>query len=482
LAQKITEPETIDLNVLAGEIFHDIQLSFEKAGSTIVHWNGGPLKEASDHMVILNPVYLGKLPDEVTSALSQNDPDLLKSTLREKMPEDYPLIARVGKNKMGLEPPMHPHFTNVIFIDNEQGELDDLSYEQRIIFLRSLMAKQGSFKSIIVPYKKSGDGLTYDRLIMSTLEGGHPSVNSEELAQRLLVFGSLTEVGGYEDHPSLTVPLDKWERSEAVKGLINLGKFLGKHNLLSAPVEIDELIKGDRLSKLVIQLINYARQAEGAFMTVDPILGREIGLDQNWLPVVTSSGRFGTLKTNLEAKDMVGVMSVEPESDDVYVFPVKELDQKGPSVEASEFVGPLFNGSLPNIRISQTEGGYVIDPNGELEVPPIRGVIHIHRGYLPPSSEKIISLNADISKFPPVGCGVDLMLQMSQDAMNRAVQLWEMNDREPIAAAFTVPNHGTNMFVFWGQENGVIPTDPFKLLKQEIDDQGLQFVSEVPQV
>ena len=211
------------------------------------------------------------------------------------------------------------------------------------------------------------------------------------------------------------------------------------------------------------------------------------------LPVVTSSGRFGTVKTDLQLDDLVPVVPLKVQSEKgfdlkVGTLPVEGYRVKKPSVEAEEFTHPLLDLSEVDrekylLRLTKVDGGYVYDREGDIVVPPFRGVIHLHRGFSLKDSPRVAGVDADISRFPPVGCGVDLMFGMSHDAMKRAFDLWLQGGRRASVLAFPVPNHGTNLFVTWAiDENGVIPDYPFASVEEVVNSGELVFTEEVPQV
>jgi hypothetical protein len=149
-------------------------------------------------------------------------------------------------------------------------------------------------------------------------------------------------------------------------------------------------------------------------------------------------------------------------------------------VEAEEFTLPLVD--MPTLCVDRVDGGLRLADAG-VRVPAIRAGVHMHRGFLPPSSERVLAVPTDVRAYPPVGCGVDLMHDMSRDAMTRALRLWEEGGRRAVTAVFYVPNHGTNVFLFWAaDERGVIPLDPFVLFREVVESGELTFLPDVPQV
>ena len=455
--------------------------------------------EPSPHAIIINPVFLGAIPKEAKSALrtyrldpSEGNHSLLRTSLRDCLPEmEDPLANIIGKQityALNVEPALHPNFINTIFIEDNDGLIRGLPYQGFLAFQWTLMAKLGAFKEIIVPYQRNAEGAVTDtQFILATLEGGHPTLEISELARRLMVYGSGEEVGGYTERPEFDIPAEAWANSTVVEGLISLGKFLGERNVLSSPVVLSELVKDQKLAKLLSVLARWSRQAEGAFMAFDPEI-RVTGVELPWagLPILTSSGRFGAVKTDLTRDDLVAVV---PRADGMVEVPlVGGNERKGPSVEAEEFTIPLLGlaSEYPGqflIRLSRVENGYILDSNGDIVVPCIRGVIHIHRGFESFLPENIIATPANLREFPPVGCGNQLMQVMSKDAMKRAVYLWHESGQKIEMSPFYVPNHGTNFFIFWTpNKDGTIPLDPFEQFKNAVQQGELVLTQEVPQV
>jgi hypothetical protein len=327
------------------------------------------------------------------------------------------------------------------------------------------MAKLGAFKNILVPYERDDDALRADTLILTTLEGGHPMLTPAEVAQRLLVFGSAKEVGGFTVDPDLEVPFSYWERSQTVSAIRQFGRFLGEKGLLSAPVEITDLVKDPHLGETIVRLLAYTRQAEGALWAIDPTL--EVQSRYNLakvyteaLPLVTASGTSGAVKTNLELSDIIPII---PQADgSVRGLTVVGIPSLKASVEAEEFTLPLMD--IHPVRV-----------NGRV-MPAFRAGFHIHRGFLRPRSDRIAVISTHVAQFPPVGCGVDLMHRMSLDAMQRARA--EMAAGNPaILYLFAVPNHGTNGFIPWGNYD-----NPYQSVIEAVESDDLVFTPDVPQI
>ncbi|MCS7202438.1 MAG: hypothetical protein NZ841_06660 [Dictyoglomus sp.] len=398
--------------------------------------------------VILNPVLLGEISKEIL--ISSNDEDeVFYQTLREKLPEVYPPLGiSVGRDLLKISPSPHPNFINVIFIRDENDFILNLPYHRKVSLFRMLMAKIGAFKNIIIPYKFSKNELQVFGFILSTMEGGCPILKDiKELGKRLRIFGSCKEVGGYIRREDIVISHERWVNSPVVNSVINLGKYLGEVQLLSPPVRINSLVRDERLGRFISAILSYSRQAEGAFMAYEPFLD---------LFIVTASGKYNVDKSNLNFSDLVPIFPTS--NGKVEVFKIENIDLKGPSVEAEEF-------TLPFKEISS-------------KIPPIIGIIHLHRGLEYFDSSLILEIPQDLEKYPPVGCGVDLMHAMSRYAIFYAVEKKQQNSEYKLAV-FSVPNHGTNIYCFYEEE---ILENPFYYFVKFIEEGKLKFKFEVNQI
>jgi hypothetical protein len=471
-----------DLLALSREVLDSIEEEFRRNGCAIVSWDGEPLRTVPEHIVVLNPVFVGELSPEVRAALRAPTTAEFREVLREQLPEHLIRSPHVGR-RMRLHPALHPNLANVVFVDDEDGALRELPAERKIILTRLFMAKLMAPKIILAPYMRSGRALRCPEVMLGTLEGGHPLLPIREAARRLMIFGSATAVGGWELSPHYAISDAAWASSPVVQGLRELGTYLGERNLLSDPVNIRDLVREARLAEMIINLLNYSRQAEGAFWAVDHAMrysdGRMPWPSVGSLTLVTVSGRYGARKTDLAPDDIVGVLP-RPQGT-VEVVAVGGRDPKGPSVEAEEFTLPLRE--IEPVRVVETPRGLKLTSDGGRKVPAVRAGVHLHRGFQVRDSDRVLVIPTDIREYPHVGCGVDLMHAMSSYAMREAVARWEKSGRKAEAALFYVPNHGVNIFLFWSaDEHGIIPADPFQHFRRLVDEEAIVFEPDVPQV
>lgn len=471
-----------DLHALSRELLDTVEEEFRRNGCAVVSWDGEPLRTVPQNVVVLNPVFLGQLPPLVQQALDAVETIEFREVLREHLPE-HPIRAPHVGRRMRLHPALHPNLANLVFVEDESGALRALPSERKIILTRLLMAKLMAPKIILVPYSSSENGLECEEIMLGTLEGGHPMLPPREAARRLMIFGSATPVGGWELSPHYAIAEGAWRESPVVRGLMELGCYLGERRLLSDPVNIRDLVRESRLADMIINLLNYSRQAEGAFWAVDHALrysdGRMPWPSRGVLTLVTVSGRYGARKTDLGPDDIVAVLPRAQGT--VEVLAVDGREPKGPSVEAEEFTLPLRE--IASARLVDSPEGPRLVREGGREVPAVRAGVHLHRGFEVRDAGRVFVIPTDVREYPHVGCGVDLMHGMSSYAMCEAVQRWEDGGRRAQAAVFYVPNHGVNIFLFWSADaRGVIPDDPFHHFRQLVDDGGIVFHPDVPQV
>lgn len=483
-------------------------------GSMYEFWNQDRLYQPSvrpiSHAVIVNPVFLGTLPEEVVSTLSdlrsQKPPFYddssqgFKQILREYLPEralrrrQLPLIAQIGKKicksiNVEKELRLHPNFTNMIFIEDEGEDIKNLPYHWQQHFGWSMMAKLGTFKSIIVLYRSVDSQLGYD-FILNSLEGAHPLLRPEQLPRRLMAFGSAKEMGDWKQLSGVEIPLRTWRELPEVKSLINFSRFCGDKELLSPPVRIRTLVRSRWLGRLEERLAGFSRQAEGAFIVFVPYKEENFNalLNLPWtgFHLATISGKFGALKTKLQGSDFAAVGAFYKDGL-MGIIPVEEIKTRGPSVESYELIdsqNELTKESPAKFlyRLKRAKGGDIISPDGSIIVPGWRGALHFHRDYEIRSPDKVISIPIDREKFPPFPCGSDRTHALSKYALRKALELWEAGGRKAVCALVEIPNHGVHAILFWtANEQGIIPENPVELFEEAIKREWLVFKPEVKQ-
>lgn len=488
------------LTLLSGDFQRSLATDFMGLGSEVItledEKDDAPRVDTS-FMAMVKPVFLGRLPPEAYQTLArasaseyewhdsfQEKRKILKNVLPEA--GKRPLLMTVGEElceRMGISfTEAGQNYINMVFVDDTEGIIKNLPYQWKRWFNWMLMTKLGSFKTIIVPYRRENGEVVAHEAVFGTLEGGHPLVAKDTIANALFPFTTTKKAGEPKILGWKKEDADIWKKLGAVSHLIELGKFLGDHRLLSPPILMEDIIRDDNpdLRRWVIKMAKFSRQAEGAFMEYDPQRKRFF---------VTVSGRFGAVKYDLSDTDIREVIPSFKFKDRVWVVPVEGQDPEiGPSVEAEEFTSPLVELLLENdqkygIQLQSVNGHFREDPRGDV-APAIGGVIHLHRWVDVDNLPKdVILIKSDLEKFPAVGCGVDKMHEMSKDAMRRAIEAWNAGGRKAKIAVFYVPNHGCNIFLFRAaDEQGRIPKDTTAFFKELVASGDLRFIYEVPQV
>lgn len=505
----------------AQPMLQTIAREFEQAGcSTITVNNNGEKPVTIDgardnpaYSITINPVFLGALPKQVEIALAAyelypDDPSLLK-TLKKHLPEEKtPLLAGIGnrllrilrlqKNSTEEKQESEKNFINMIFIRDENDAITKAPDRAKQLLNWVLMAKVGAFKETITAFKKTEGGeIEFSDHILATLEGGHPLLETIDLAQHLMVVGSTKSVGGADVIENVN-PISRqlWRNSPVVNGLRELGRFLGSKDLLSPPLGFHQMVRSRSLKRKLKTIAKFSRQAEGAFWGFSPkqqmveSIMTAIDPPLTGVAIVTSSGKFGAIKTKLGFKDLVTSIpkkKLHPTDESKIVYlPIQGQEVRKPSVEAEEFTWPVYELASEDpakytLKLQEVEGGYIKSPSGDITAPVVKGVAHLHdKAIIKEGVDDIFEVNT--SEFPAFGCGVDLMQEMSRQVMKKAINIWIEGGKKAKAAIFYVPNHGYNIITFWTENNnGIIPADPFALLKESVEKGDLIITKGVPQ-
>lgn len=431
-------------------------------------------KPPMTHLAVVNPIFTGDLHPDVQTALSTIDPnesvgDLSftqrRNTLASLLPEITPTILKpiptpflrsIGR-RMGKYFGPEPYFVNMAFRGDPDGLIASLPPNFTPHFGWMGMAKFGSTVHIDVPYRYQGNHATAEEARLYTLEGGNILVPLEELAEELVLRASTTDLPKSLTDESLTIPTYLWERSPIVRALARFGEFAGKKKLIHPPVLVDNYIHGGMLKKLVKSVAKMGQAAEGAFVGYDDGLLIPGFTNEPGTSVITRSGQFGTVKTNIQPQDL---NAAKPTNwfGNVVSIGMSGKEFAGSSVEAIE----LVNTQLVLMAKDPVRFGI---RKGFDWVPPMIFQLHLHnlidRRYLP---EKIFSIPWDANNHPVGSCGKDSMKRLVEYATAHGIDEWKkrgMTDR----IAFTyIPNHGQIIFVFRTPNE-----DPIKVTRDALE-------------
>jgi hypothetical protein len=412
---------------------------------------------------------------------------------------DGPLSSRIAEPEMPLLVTISDryklqHLPKLLIVVTIRDELQRRTQEEMQELGWTSMARLGSY---LVLFAKSSDQGPADYYVMSTLEGGHPLIERngpdcfDQIRDRLITHVCANDVS---DHVAAenVIPLNAWKNCRTVDAVVAAGRRLGQLGHFDPPVGLDAFVSPQRQRQLR-GFLKWDQQAAGALIAFAPDLRVPGESDGGFTGtcIVTCTGKAEVDKTDLKRDE--DLVAVAKRQDRLYAFGTDGLSMKPPSVEGEELAGGMM--AAPAVRLSKCSTGYVFDPNGEFVVPKIWAVVHLHRGV-----EEVNQLVHDESEHPlfihvlpnfrdfpfAVGCGKDLMFEVSHDAIGRAIGLAGEND-SLLAAMFDVPNHGTNFFVFCAPRPGtdIIPEDPFENLFYLLDPQeqgALKLTTEVPQI
>ena len=413
--------------------------------------------------------------------------DSLWDTIREVEPP----VAVAVRDRFDLEG-LHP---NLIVAVTVTEDLHALSHVELEDLARMAMGRIGAFKMLFI--KVDATSWTPEYYILSTIEGGHPTIFRsdsncfKELRDRLVTHACANEAGGYEPVKN-AIPYENWRNCRTVDYIVRLGRRLGEMGHLDAPWDAQRVVSAER-TRLIRFLLGWQRQAAGAIIAFAPDLQAPEPYRSTRFtgtPIVTCTGRHDVDKRNLQRDEDLVAVSLQDGM--LYAFGVEGRQLKGPSIEGDELVGGMI-ASQP-VRLSEHPEGYVFDPAGEIVVPRIWAIVHTHRGV---EEVRPIRVNGrdvnvvehirpNVEQFPyAVGCGKDIMFEISRDGMARSVAAADL-DSPAVVGMFDVANHGTNFFLYCAPRPGtnIISRDPFENFLNLLDPDvygAIRLTTEVPQ-
>ncbi len=415
---------------------------------------------------------------------------LSDAPLRSRIEEVVPPVVVQMRDRYNLDG-LHPNLVVAVSVTEDLHNMPHVEVEE---LARVAMSRIGAFKMLFIKVDEAT--LDPEYYVFTTIEGGHPTIFRsapdcfQELRDRLVTHACANEAGGYESVKD-AITLEDWAKCRTVDYITAAGRRLGELGHLDPPVDVAEWASQER-AQLVRFLLGWQRQAAGAMIAFAPDLQIPEQYRSNTFtgtPIVTCTGREDVDKTDMQRDEVVAVTLRD---DALYAFGIEGKRIKGPSIEGDELVGGMM-ASEP-VRLSKHPEGYVFDPQGDIVVPRIGAIVHTHRGV---EEVRPIQVNGrevnvvehirpNVEDFPyAVGCGKDMMFEISRDGMARSIGASDA-DSPALIGMFDVANHGTNFFVYVAPRPGtnVIPRNPFEnfLRLVDPDDLGaLKLTDEVPQ-
>ena len=359
---------------------------------------------------------------------------------------DEPLVDRIPERQLPLVLTMMRDYKlarrpeNVVLFLTIRERPSEMKHKQVIELSRTAMARAGSPKIVFL----SGDRNTGElwETTYTTMEGGHPSDKAEErdvvtmLRDRLVAMSCARDVGADYIVKENKISKEQWETTRTPEALIAAGNRMDKLNLLPAPKNVGEYVSQE-LGNIYHRYLNMKGFSEGMLFIFDP--------DTDTL-MVTASGSWNVDKRALKRDEVVPIGGMDGHK--ILVFAPEGVKTKGPSVEAVEMYTLLM--SVPKTRVSKNANGvWVADPQGDKEVPMIRGGIHTHVGVVRIDEDWVEDMGLNRRDYPyGFGCGTDLMKQLAQDAAARSNAIHDPND-ERLYVRWQMLYHGETVVELW---------------------------------
>ncbi len=314
--------------------------------------------------------------------------------------------------------------------------LSTWSHMRVVEMMRTAAARIGTPKIVFV----SGDRTTgrLDEATFCTLEGGHPSETSDiviRLRDRLVSASCARDVGNDYEIVENGLDAQTWQASRTPEALIEAGHRMAQLQLLPAPKRVNEYVSPE-LARIYERYLGMKGFSEGMLFAFDP-----------WTRtmMVTASGSWETDKRALRREEIVPIGQVKEGTLQVLAPP--GIKPKGPSVEALEMYSLMA--SVPTVRLGNNSGEWVLDPQGEVEVPIIRAGIHVHVGVASLDEEWVEDVLPNRQEFPyGFGCGTDLMKALAQDSGRRSRAITDPSDPR-LYARWRMLYHGDTVVELW---------------------------------
>lgn len=389
--------------------------------------------EERGHNIIPQP---GKFPERVDLLFAFQEIPEGDAPLQERIRErDWPLALDLTK-EFGLE--KRPE--NLITFVTIPESLRRVPHLEVIEIARIAMARIGTPRvGFITGDPRSG---RIEELTLCTMEGGHPTISGEnwphflrDLSNRLIALACAQEVGDRYRVVENAIPREDWLSSHAPDELIRAGHRMDQLDLLPPMLDLAQWVS-PILARIYERFLNMKHFGEGMLCAWAPRLD---------LMMVTGSGSWGVDKRHLEREEVVPIGGVSDE--DVLVYAPEGMAAKGPSVETREFLEAFLQ--TPTVKLREMENGWAIDPNGPVEAPMIRSIIHAHVGVVEVDDRFVEWVPPNRKKFPyPFSCGTDLMMDVTLDALSRSSALHDPEDPRAVVL-WDFENHGIAVAELW---------------------------------
>ena len=355
-----------------------------------------------------------------------------------------PLADRIYERHMPLGLTLMREFglkkrpDNLVVLMTIHERLSEWPHIQVIELARLAAARAGTPKVVFL----SGDRATgqLDEATYCTLEGGHPTDSTDipqKLCDRLISMSCAHDVGGDYRVLDNMIPRELWERTRTPDAMMQAGQRMDALRLLPAPKRVSEYVTPD-LARIYERYLGMKGFSEGMLFVFDP--------DTHTL-MVTASGSWEVDKRALQREEIVPLGGLSEDSK-MLVYAPEGINPKGPSVEALEMYTLLQ--SVPTVRISKNDKGeWGLDPHGDVEVPIIRGGVHVHVGVKSIDENWVEDVPPNRQDFPyGFGCGTDLMKELAQNSARRSRAITDPSDPR-LYARWQMLYHGDTAVELW---------------------------------
>lgn len=348
-----------------------------------------------------------------------------------------------------------------------------------------------------------------------------PPIAIQKLRDRLVTHACANDVSGGFKKIKDAVSQQSWEEAPSPDYLANAFQTLGKWGYLSEPFDLFKKLD-PQTAEEYYKLLSWSRQSESAGAIHSP----EITIPEKYRVgemtgsiTATMSGRndeFNLDKRTMTREQTIQV-SIVPNDDlrsvvlndsaqhttaeDIsnriralsdfsllkrYALGLEDGGVYLPSVEFDEMAAALLGSPLIRVSLSKNGKGYVVDEEGDIFIPRIRGFVHVHQSAEAVHNKEVDGISArdlveyippNFDKYPyAVGCGKDITVGVTTDAVARSEKLSELGSGTQVLF-FDALNHGTNFLALaepiLDEESGeyYIPFDPLEQLLKTLDPQ-----------
>ncbi len=392
--------------------------------------------EEEGHHIIHQPE---KFPGRVDIMLTFHEIPQGDAPLQDRIEERHWPLALHLKREFGLE--KRPE--NLITFVTISESLREMPHLEVVEIARIAMTRIGTPKVIFIT-GEPGSGRV-EEVTLCTMEGGHPTISGDDwpyllrdLSNRLVALACAQEVGGRYRVIKDALSREDWLSSSIPDDLIEAGHRMDQLDLLPPLLELSQWVSPS-LARVYERFMNMKHFSEGMLCAWEPELN---------LMMVTGSGSWGVDKRHLEREDVVPIGEVSEGS--ILVYAPEGMATKGPSVETREFFEAFLR--APTVRLRKVGKAWRIDPDGPVEAPLIRSIIHAHVGIIDVDDRLVEWVPTNREKFPyPFGCGTDLMMDVTLDALSRSNALHDPDDPRAVVL-WNFENHGIAAAELWKGE------------------------------